>query len=285
MPKIKVPQYYEMMNPLIQAMRELGGSGTNKEIEAKVAEVMGLSDEQVEYEMKGQNAGRPLFEYRLAWTRSYLKKYGLLENSKRGVWSLTPEGRKVDRLDAKHVAGVVKNLMKKEEEKTVSDAGVAEPDESQAWQDELRETLLQMEPSAFERLVQRLLRESGFVQVEVTGQSGDGGIDGKGIIRIGGLISFPVIFQCKRYKGSVGSDKVRDLRGSMVGRAEKGLLITTGTFTREAEKEATRDGAPPIDLIDGELLMEKLKELSLGVDTKVVEVEQVSIDEDWFLNL
>jgi restriction system protein len=139
-----------------------------------------------------------------------------------------------------------------------------------------------MEPSAFERLIQRLLRESGFIQVEVTGQSGDGGIDGKGIMRLGGLLSFHVIFQCKRYSGSVSASQVRDFRGAMVGRADKGLLITTGNFTKDAVKEATRDGAPAIDLIDGDQLINKLKELNLGVQTKKVEIEQVVIDQQWF---
>ena len=133
-----------------------------------------------------------------------------------------------------------------------------------SWRDELLDALLKMDPSAFERLVQRLLRESGFIQVEVTGQSGDGGIDGKGIMRLGGLLSFHVIFQCKRYKGSVTVSQVRDFRGAMVGRADKGLLITTGNFTKDAVREATRDGAPAIDLIDGDLLIDKLKELELA---------------------
>jgi restriction system protein len=127
------------------------------------------------------------------------------------------------------------------------------------WQEELLSTLQEMDPAAFERLTQRLLRESGFIQVEVIGRSGDGGVDGKGIMRLGGLLSFNVIFQCKRYSGSVGAGHVRDFRGAMVGRADKALLITTGTFTRDAEREATRDGAPTIDLIDGKLLAEKAK--------------------------
>ena len=134
-------------------------------------------------------------------------------------------------------------------------------------------------------MLRKPLRESGFIQVEVTGRSGDGGIDGKGIMRLGGLLSFHVIFQCKRYSGSVGSGHVRDFRGAMVGRADKGLLITTGNFTRDAEREATRDGAPTIDLIDGALLVEKLKELGLGVETKYVQVEQIEINRDWFFSL
>ena len=141
-------------------------------------------------------------------------------------------------------------------------------------------TLLEMPPDAFERLCQRLLRESGFIQVEVTGRSGDGGIDGHGIVRLAGLISFPVIFQCKRYRNTISSSIVRDFRGAMVGRADKGLIITTGSFTRDATLEATRDGAPPIDLIDGEQLIDKLKDLGLGVATKQVEV--VEVNTEWF---
>ena len=153
-------------------------------------------------------------------------------------------------------------------------------DENPAWRETLISTLNEMTPDAFERLGMRLLRESGFIEVEVTGRLGDGGIDGNGIIRTAGLISFPVLFQCKRYSGSVGAGSVRDFRGAMVGRADKGLILTTGSFTREAYREATRDGAPPIDLIDGELLIDRLKELGLGVKTKVVEV--VEVDAEWF---
>ena len=131
--------------------------------------------------------------------------------------------------------------------------------------------MFKIKPDAFERLAQRLLRESGFLQVEVTGKTGDGGIDGKGIVRVSGLLSFHVIFQCKRYRGSITPSQIRDFRGAMQGRADKGFFITTGTFTRDAIKEATRDGAPPIDLIDGELLCDKLKEFKLGVQTELTE--------------
>ena len=140
--------------------------------------------------------------------------------------------------------------------------------------------LLDMRPDAFERLCQLVLRESGFVEVKVTGRSGDGGIDGHGIIRMGGMISFPVLFQCKRYRGSVTPNHVRDFRGAMAGRSDRGLLITTGGFTRDAKQEAIRDGVPPIDLMDGNLLADKLKELQLGVKTEMV--EQVTVDSEWF---
>lgn len=137
-----------------------------------------------------------------------------------------------------------------------------------------------MSPDAFERLTKRILREAGFTQIEVTKRSRDGGIDGKGIMKINSFLSFHVVFQCKRYKDTVSSNHVRDFRGAMIGRADKGLLITTGAFTRDAKKEAARDGAPPIDLVDGDQLAEKLKEFELGIKTELI--EQVKIDEDWF---
>ena len=129
----------------------------------------------------------------------------------------------------------------------------------------------------------RVLRESGFIQVEVTERSGDGGIDGYGVVRLAGMLSFRVSFQCKRNKNTVGPSIVRDFRGAMMGRAEKGLVITTDGFTRDARQEATRDGATAIDLIDGELLTDKLKELGLGVKTTMV--EDVEIDDTWFASV
>lgn len=139
-----------------------------------------------------------------------------------------------------------------------------------------------MPPASFEKLCQRVLRESGFTRVEVTGRSGDGGIDGIGVLRIA-LLSFHVFFQCKRYKGSVGAPAIRDFRGAMVGRTDKGLFITTGSFTPEAKREATRDGAPVLDLIDGDTLSTILKGLNLGVSTR--QVEEVSIDANWFTSV
>lgn len=280
----KVPTFDQMMNPTLQALKTLGGSGTIEEIYTKVVDELGLSDEQLEILHNPEKSSRTEVEYRLAWTRTYLKKFGLLENSTRGVWSLTNKGRQTEKVNPPKVKRFVRDLRKKE--RSGSDKTELIEDETElTWKEELLETLLQMDPSAFERLTQRLLRESGFIQVEVTGKSGDGGIDGKGIMRLGGLLSFHVIFQCKRYKGSVSVSHIRDFRGAMVGRADKGLFITTGNFTRDAEKEATRDGAPAIDLIDGDLLAEKLKELNLGIQTKLVSVEKVDIVHDWFLSM
>ena len=282
MTDVPFPTYETMMNPTLQALRDLGGSATIEELYNRVVEIMELSDEQLEVIHDPERGSQTEIEYRLAWTRSYLKRYGLIENSTRGVWALTPKGRQTDRINPKAVSRYWREQRK--EEKAIEQEADTEGGEI-TWRDDILRTLLDMTPEAFERLIQRMLREAGFIQVQVTGRSGDGGIDGKGIMRVGGLLSFHVIFQCKRYKGSVSASHVRDFRGAMVGRADKGLLITTGNFTKDAVQEATRDGAPAIDLIDGELLVDKLKELELGVSTEIVEVEQVSVDHDWLLSL
>jgi len=282
---IAIPTFDTLMNPVIEALKSLGNSGTIEEINNKVIESVGLSDKQLEVLHDPEKGGQTEVEYRLAWTRTYLKKYGVLENSSRGVWALTPTGRQLDRVNPKIVRQFVQQQKKEEAQISIVEHNLEETTLPTSWQDELLATLLKMNPSSFERLIQRLLRESGFIQVEVTGRSGDGGIDGKGIMRLGGLLSFHVIFQCKRYQGSVTASHVRDFRGAMVGRADKGLLITTGNFTKDAMKEATRDGASAIDLIDGDQLISKLKELGLGVATKKIEVEQITIDPDWFLSI
>lgn len=282
MSKNSLPTYDAMMNPLLRAMKELGGSGTVEEINSKVAEILGLHDEQLDILHDSKRGGQTEFEYRLAWTRSYFKRYGILENSSRGIWALTPEGRNLTEINEKEVVRVVREQLRAERLET---SEVDEESKTLTWQEELLETLMKMEPAAFERLIQRFLRESGFIQVEVTGRSGDGGIDGRGIMRLGGLLSFHVIFQCKRWQGAVGAGQVRDFRGAMVGRADKGLLVTTGTFTKDAVREATRDGAPAIDFIDGDQLVEKLRELSLGVKTETVQIEKVAVDKNWFASL
>lgn len=282
MSKIKF-QYDELMNPTLQALRMLGGSGTNEEINARVAEIANIPAAQLEILHNPQKGGMTEIEYRLMWSRTYLKKYGLIENSSRGVWSLTPQGSITDQVDEKEVVRLVRAQLSKQ--KDVADESADEPNSTVEWQEELLGVLLNMPPDAFERLIQRLLRESGFVQVVVTGRTGDGGIDGQGILRLGGFLSFHVIFQCKRWQGSVGASQVRDFRGAMVGRADKGLLITTGAFTKDAVKEATRDGAPAIDLMDGDQLVDKLKQLALGVQTRKIELEQISIDKDWFAHI
>lgn len=280
----KALTFDQLMNPTIQALHELGGSGTVEEIFAKVTQLVNFSDDQLEQLHNPERGGQTEVEYRLAWSRTYLKKFGILENSSRGIWALTATGRQTQKVNPAAVKRFVQEQTKKTKQ-SASEVEAQGADDENTWREQLLGVLLQMAPSAFERLTQRLLRESGFIQVEVTGRSGDGGIDGKGIMRLGGFLSFHVIFQCKRYNGSVSVSQVRDFRGAMVGRADKGLLITTGNFTKDAIVEATRDGAPAIDLIDGDLLIDKLRELNLGVQARRVEVEQIEIDQNWFLTI
>jgi restriction system protein len=286
-----MPNQFQLMWPSIEALRRLGGSATIAEIADDVIRSEGFTEEQQAVK-RSPGDHMSMIEYRLAWARNGLKLAGFIENSSRGVWALTDDGR--------HVASAEELLTKVKqwraaynrsyhERRRSADAGAdreaddfedeidqqSDPD----WRDMLLDRLLQLHPSAFERLAQRLLREAGFRDVQVLGRSGDGGIDGVGTLRVS-LISFPIYFQCKRYRDSVGSGAVRDFRGAMAGRGEKGLLITTGTFTREAQNEANRDGAPPIELVSGQDLAELLRSFELGVRTEIREV--VTVEPTYF---
>jgi len=281
-------KFDDLFNPTLIAIHNLGGSATVDEIEEQVSTILKLTDKEASEIHRGNITK---LSYRLAWARNYLKRYKLLDNSSRAVWALTEEGIKTKTVDKEVVKRTVISEDRKSKpviEKNERFEMISEEDNSVeiqkfTWQEEIIEQLQNISPDAFERLCQRLLRELGFQNVEVTGQKNDGGIDGKGILRIGSVLSFHVIFQAKRYKGSVSPSVVRDFRGAMVGRADKGLIITTGNFTREAKKEASRDGTSPIDLIDGNDLAERLKELKLGIDVELV--EKVIIKKDWFNTL
>ena len=288
-----IPPYHELLWPTLQAVAELGGSASIGEIVETAVKQQGFSDAQ--QGVLHNDGPETEIGYRLAWARSYLKGMGLLTNSARGIWSLTDEGtalvtapaatdnerrERVREIWQAHLA----EARKARKTRPPQDGG--DPDAAgltgeRGWKELLLGQLMDISPGAFERLAQRLLREADFDSVNVTGKSGDGGIDGLGVYRLG-LVSFPVFFQCKRYRGSVGPGAVRDFRGAMAGRGDKGLLITTGTFTADAKKEATRDGAPPIDLIDGDRLCELLKRYDLGVRTTTRTVEDVSIDDAFF---
>lgn len=268
-----VPQVDELYVPLIKSLKILGGSGNIEEINEKIYELEQYPDAALNIP---HGDGRTEIEYRLAWARTKLKQLGILENSARSVWALTNKEINEEEFDKKKISKENSKLRKD----VINELGIESEEIIVDCKDNLLQKILSISPDAFERLTQRILRESGFIQVEVTGKVGDGGIDGKGIVRVSGFLSFHVIFQCKRYKSSVTASQIRDFRGAMQGRADKGLFVTTGTFTRDAIKEATRDGAPPIDLIDGELLCDKLKELKLGINVEYV--EDVKINYGWF---
>jgi restriction system protein len=267
-----VPKFNELMWPTLRALDALGGSGSIQELYDKVIELEAFSDDQLSVLHK--NGPETEIWYRLAWARTYLKGVRAVENSTRGVWSITERGRALNEADMAGIPSAYKASLQ------VTSESADGSDEETTWKEQLLDRLLGMEPSA-ERLSTRLLREAGFINVAVLGQTGDGGLDGTGVYRVS-LVSFPVFFQCKRWKGSVGPKEVRDFRGAMSGRGEKGLLITTGSFTKDARLEATRDGAPPVDLVDGDRLCDLLKEFRLGVDVQTRQVEDVSVLENFF---
>ncbi len=285
-----MPRFQDLMWPTLEALKAMGGSATVLEIYQKVVEIERFTEDQQNVRHKSQSHNYSEIEYRLAWARSYLKAVGALANSSRGVWSLTDKGRSLTQAEIGSIPAQVRATRPRAEKVSrssgsVRDATVEEEDEEEDeevdWKTQLLEVLQALPPDKFERLCQRLLREAGFISVRVTGRPGDEGIDGIGVYQMA-LVSFPVFFQAKRYRGTVRAGAVRDFRGAMSGRGDKGLLITTGTFTADAKHEATREGPPPIDLIDSDRLCELLREYSLGVTTVARTIEDVTIQNSFF---
>lgn len=287
MVKSKGPAFLVYMNPILEVLKELGGSGNSSEIQDLVIEKLNIPDEKLEEKLK---SGASRVKNQIAWARIYLVKDTLLDDSsKRGIWTLTEKGQKTN-LTYNDSIKLFKKVQSTFTTKKTNDNGIndtvkivpadntTESNEENTFENELLDILKSLSPSGFERICQRLLRESGFKKVLVTGKTGDGGIDGEGILEINPLISFKVLFQAKRYQGTVGATIIRDFRGAMLGRADKGIIITTGNFSRDAKKEAIRDGAPPIELVDGQLLVELFRKNELGIKPKIV----FEINKDFF---
>jgi restriction system protein len=279
-------QFGRYFGPLLDALRGLGGSGTPDEVVEQIAENLKLSDE-VQNELLP--SGEPRYRNQVAWARFYLVREGLLDSSKRGVWSLTERGRST-MLTHQQAREIFLKWVRNFQEQRRAKASKAEPAEeivaeatgtiSKDYRSAVMDVLLKLAASGFERLCQRILREAGFTQVVVTGRSGDGGIDGYGTLSVNPLVSFKVLFQCKRFSKSVSPSHVRDFRGAMAGRADKGIILTTGAFTAEARREASRDGVPPIELIDGEKVVDMLEQLELGLQpVKTYEVDHAFFKE------
>lgn len=280
-----VPGYAVLIEATFAVLKDLGGSGKNSEINDAAAIKLNLSDEVLDIQHTNTNMSE--FAYRLAWARTLLKNYGAIENSARAVWSITPDFSDRTDIDGEYIEKNCRNKtlandnLTKTDEERMEDAGVEVPDEVKPWRKKLYDVLIQMNPYSFEKLAQRLLRECGFDDVHVTKKSGDGGIDGTGKLKINGIFSFNIAFQCKRYQGTVGAAEIRDFRGSLTTDIEKGVLITTGTFSKSAIEEASNPGKQQIDLMDGEEFITKLAEFGIGVK----EVKDYDIDENYFLKL
>lgn len=286
MENLKVPEHFRFIIPIIEVLKELDGSGRASEVTDKVIEKLNIPEEDLIVTIK---SGTSRLINQMHWARLMLVKAGYLDSSERGVWNLTEKGLKADLTDS----DLLKIYeMKKQWEKELKEAkGLkktsgdkeetdVEGIETEDYRATLLNTLKGLPPTGFERICQRLLRESNFEQVTVTGKSGDGGIDGIGIVQVNPFVSFSVLFQCKRYQGSVSASQVRDFRGAMMGRADKGIIITTGAFTSDAKREARRDGVPPIELVDGEKLIEMFEQVELGLKPiKTYEIDEKFFDE------
>ena len=280
-----IPNYATLIEATFSALKMLGGSGKNDEINSKVAEILELSNEVQDIPHLNSSSLSEV-NYRCAWARTILKNYGALENSARSVWTIKPEFTGIDSVDG----AIVEKFRNSKSEKTqkfntaeekMEEQGVDVPEEVKPWRKRLYEVLINMDPYGFERLTQRVLRECGFTNVVVTKKSGDGGIDGTGKLKINGIFSFNIAFQCKRYQGSVGAGDIRDFRGSLTTDIEKGVFITTGSFSKPAIEEASNPGKQQIDLIDGEEFITKLAEFGIGVK----EVKDYEIDEQFFAKI
>lgn len=297
MKSIGGPRYPELILPTYKALLALGGSGKNDEIHSMIIEQLKLTDIIVDEPHLGSTNQSEL-QYQLAWARTYLKNYGVIENSARSVWSITSEFNDQTELNVKDIIAFTsnKNSMSRkiglEQAKEISigiqniedsleKSNYSLPEEIRPWKLKLMDVLQNMDPYAFERLSQRLLRECGFTQVSVTKKSNDGGIDGTGKLKINGIFSFNVAFQCKRYKSAVGASEIRDFRGSLTTDIEKGVFITTSTFTKAAKEEASNTGKQQIDLISGEEFIAKLAEYEIGVK----EIKDYEIDDAFFQNI
>jgi len=282
MKQTKGPEFVRFFRPILKVLRELGGSGTASEIVDRSLEIAKVSE--AEQEAVNKN-GLSRVKNQVHWARQYLIWSGYLDSSKRGVWNLTDKGTAVNlaAFDPLEVFKTIhstrfKSTPDKKQTEPQTDAPVPNDAEIKDHRSALLDLIKSLSPGGFERLCQRLLRESGFQHVSVTGKSNDGGIDGIGTLQVNPFVSFNVLFQCKRYQGAVTPSQVRDFRGAMMGRADKGLIITTGTFTLEAKKEARRDGVPPIELVDGDILIDMFEKLELGLIPK----RDFDIDEKFF---
>ncbi|MEO8427110.1 MAG: restriction endonuclease [Verrucomicrobiota bacterium] len=283
--KSKGPQFVRYFGPVLDALRALGGSGSPSEVADKIAEMLQIPAKDQE-ELMGSGSSR--FLNQVQWARFYLNKDGLVSSSERGVWALTDKSRNkaLTHDDALEIFSRIHKVFqeqrrqsKEAEPKSAEETPEeAETEAAGSHREHLLNVIKSISSSGFEQLCQRLLREAGFKQVTVTGRTGDGGIDGVGILQINPFVSFQVLFQCKRYERSVSPSQVRDFRGAMEGRADKGIIITTGTFTSDARKEALRDGAKPIELVDGEKLIEMFESLRLGLKP----IQTFEVDEDFF---
>lgn len=277
-------EFVRWMGPLLEALKALGDSATPQEASDKIADRLGIPDAKREELLE---SGSPRFHNQVCWARQYLVWEGLLGSAKRGVWTLTEKGKRTTLTEKegreifRKWCAIHAERRKHRDSRKLSEDSSSEDDvETGDYLEgsELLGVLRSLTPNGFERFCKYLLRVYGFERVEVTPVGKDGGIDGFGVLQLNPFVSFKVIFQCKRYKNTVSRAQVGDLRNAMLGRADKGIMITTGVFSEDAKREAVREGAPAIELIDGNELVRMLEKEEIGVRSKVV----YEVDQDFF---
>jgi restriction system protein len=278
---MKGPQFLQYVIPILNILQANGGAGNSSSVIDQVVEDLNITeDELAETTSNGQSRVRN----QIQWARFYLFKGGLIDNSQRGIWRLTKEGLEVKYTESdvyKMFKSVQESVGKSKTSKEVKENKAAFEDSSTEDEEhtgELLNIIKNLSAAGFEKLCKRLLTEIGIHGIVITGGAGDQGIDGMGLVKLNDVVSLNIVFQCKRYKDSVVPHHVRDFRGAMQGRGEKGLIITTGRFTKESKNEANRDGVTPIELIDGERLVELFEKYQLGLKPVTV----YEIDNEFF---
>jgi len=277
---MKGPEFLKYINPVLTTLQTNGGAGNSSNIIEQIIESLGITEEELD---EPTSNGQSRIRNQIQWARFYLFKAGLIDNAQRGIWRLTNEGleKKLNDEDVYTLFKGVQESVKKTP--VITPKKSEEKFETTSTEDEehsigLLNLIQNLPASGFEKLCKRLLIEIGINDITITGGSGDQGIDGKGIVKLNDVVSLNLVFQCKRYKETVSPHHVRDFRGAMQGRSEKGLIITTGRFTKEAKNEASRDGVTPIELIDGDRLVELFEKHHLGLKPVTV----FEIDNEFF---
>lgn len=277
MTNIKLPHGRDLAYATLQAVDRRGGSAQSKELRNAVSEITGLTEDELE------KLSLKSVKMQMGWARTGLKSSGHLDNSQWGVWALTIEGLLLVRSEPSAAQKAARQAYERgwgqiRREKALREAAGASADSDGNWKDGLLQAIQKMGPAAFANLCSILLKEAGFRDLETAGGNGEDEFVGVGVYKHH-LIRSRVYVQCQRRADRIPTREVRAFADAISSRANRGLFITTGTFTRDAQKVA-KDGSQPIDLIDGEELCDLLKEYGLGV--KVETREHITINQKFF---
>lgn len=300
-----IPDYQSIFLPLLKIAGK-GGDVSLSDAKNELARRFGLSEEDRKILLPSGRAF--LFDNRVGWARTYLKKAGLIEYVGKGYFRITDRGKEVlserpDKLDVKYLKKYPEFLefsKAKKKSKEPADKKYIEyesdavtPEEKleysyQNLRDELAQELLKQvkacSPAFFERLVVELLVNMGYGGSrkdagEAIGGSGDGGIDG--VIKEDRLGLDAIYIQAKRWEGTVGSPEIQKFIGALEGKkSKKGIFITTSSFTMEAEKFASSVSSKVV-LIDGETLAQYMIDFNIGV-SQVAAYEIKKVNADYF---